>query len=120
MKFSIFSLLFGVALLKVASSRRVVAYFNTGLLEDLYTDGVDQINFAFASVDSENAKVYLDADNLAKLERNAAEMKKLKEERPGLMIFITIGGPGSSKDFAIIAANQTKQQIFGESIQVFL
>ena len=113
-------LLFGIALLKIVASRQVIAYFNTGYLGDMPTDGVDQINFAFAGVDGENSRIYLDAESSARLERNLPVMERLKKERPGLKTLITVGGREASKNFSMIAAEQGKLQSFCNSIQQFV
>ena len=99
--------------------KKVVAYFNSGFLGDLYTDGVDYLNFAFAYVNPDGS-IYLDESNREKLEKNLPVMKILKKQRPDLKTLITVGGYDNSPVFPKVANNAVKRLIFATTTKSFM
>ena len=94
--------------------KKIIAYFNTGNLQALYTDDVDYVIFAFA-YPNEDGTVSLDEQNKRRLEDNLEELKKLQSK--GVKILISVGGYEHSYNFKLASATPEGQKSFASSLK---
>ena len=94
--------------------KKIIAYFNTGNLQALYTNDVDYVIFAFA-YPNKDGTVSLDEQNKRRLEDNLEELKKLQSK--GVKILISVGGYEHSYNFKFASKTPEGRKSFASSLK---